>query len=249
MTKEPLVSIIMPLYNCEKFIAEAIESVLSQTYHHWELIVVDDRSTDSSRSIVESYVYKDSRIKLINLDLNTGPTKARNRAIKEAKGRYIAFLDSDDIWLSAKLEEQISFLNKHDLVLTYSAYETMDENSVYINTRHSLPFISYEDMLKSNQIGNLTGIYDVDYFGKVYLNDIGHEDYVLWLKLLKKIHYTKGLTQILARYRIVSDSMSANKFKVLKWQWNIYRKVEKLTIIQSSYYFIFYIYNALKKRS
>jgi hypothetical protein len=95
----------------------------------------------------------------------------------------------------------------------------------------------------------LTGIYDVDYFGKMYLDDIGHEDYVLWLKLLKEIQYTRGLTQTLARYRIVSNSVSGNKLKVLKWQWYIYRKVEKLTIFQSSYYFIFYIYNALKKRS
>ena len=249
MSTEHLVSIIMPLHNSEKFVAEAIESVLAQTYHHWELIVVDDRSSDSSPSIVESYACKDSRIRFIHLDINVGPAKARNRAIKEAKGKYIAFLDSDDVWMPVKLEEQISFLKKHDLVLTYSAYETMDENSVYINTRYSLPSISYEDMLKSNQIGNLTGIYDVDYFGKVYLDDIGHEDYALLLKLLKKIHHTKGLTQILARYRVVSGSRSAKKFNALKWQWNIYRNIEKLTLLKSSYYFAFYIYNALKKRS
>ncbi len=246
---EPSVSIIMPLYNCEKFITESIESVISQTYHHWELIVVNDKSTDNSPIIVESYVRKDNRIKLINLNNNTGPTNARNRAIKEAKGKYIAFLDSDDIWLPHKLQYQLSFLNDNNLVLTYSAYETMDEKSIYINTRHCLPSITYKEMLKSNQIGNLTGIYDVDYFGKVYLDNIGHEDYVLWLKLLKKIQHTRGLTQTLARYRIGADSISANKFKVLKWQWDIYRKVEKLTILQSSYYFIFYIYNALKKRS
>lgn len=249
MTTERLVSIIMPLYNCEKYISESIESVISQTYYHWELLVVDDKSTDSSLSIVKNFANKDSRIKVITLNSNMGPTHARNRAIKEAKGRYIAFLDSDDLWLPLKLKEQVSFLKKHDLVLTYSAYGTMNENSISINTRHSLPFLTYEDMLKSNYIGNLTGIYDVDYFGKVYLDNIGHEDYVLWLKLLKKIQYTRGLTQILARYRIVSDSISANKFKVLKWQWHIYRKVVKLTILKSSYYFMYYIYNALKKRS
>lgn len=246
---ESLVSIIMPLYNCEKFIAESIESIMSQTYNNWELIIVDDKSTDNSLAIVESYVNKDSRIKLINLDINSGPTKARNRAIKEAQGRYIAFLDSDDTWLPSKLQDQIAFLNDNNIVLTYCAYETMDENSMYINTRYALPLITYQDMLKSNQIGNLTGIYDVDFFGKVYLDNIGHEDYILWLKLLKQVPYTKGLTQTLARYRIVSNSISSNKLKVLKWQWNIYRKVEKLTILQSSYYFIFYVYNAIKKRS
>ena len=249
MSDRSLVSIIMPLYNCEEYIAESIESVISQTYNHWELIVVDDKSTDNSSIIVESYVLKDSRVKLVNLDTNEGPTKARNRAIKEANGRYIAFLDSDDMWLPDKLQYQIAFLNENNLLLTYSAYETMDENSKYINTRHVLPFITYTDMLKSNQIGNLTGIYDVDFFGKVYLEDTGHEDYVLWLNLLRQVPYTKGLTQTLARYRIVSNSISSNKFKVLKWQWDIYRKVEKLTILQSSYYFIFYVYNALKKRS
>lgn len=246
---EPSVSIIMPLYNCEEYIQESITSVRQQTYKNWELIIVDDASSDKSVDIVKQIMKEEPRICFIGLKVNGGAANARNRAIKEAKGRYIAFLDSDDMWFPAKLKEQILFLNKHDLVLTYCAYETMDENSKYINTRHSLPSITYQDMLKSNQIGNLTGIYDVDYFGKVYLENIGHEDYVLWLKLLKKIQYTRGITQTLARYRIVSDSISANKFKVLKWQWNIYRKVEKLTIMQSSYYFIFYIYNALKKRS
>jgi glycosyltransferase involved in cell wall biosynthesis len=244
-----LISIVMPLYNSEKYISESIESVLSQTYNHWELIVVDDKSTDNSSMIVESYAHKDNRVKLINLDTNVGPTKARNRAIEEANGRYISFLDSDDMWLPDKLQQQIIFLNKNNLVLTYSTYETMDENSKYINTRKCLPIIKYKDMLKSNQIGNLTGIYDVNFFGKVYMEDTGHEDYVLWLKLLKQVSYTKGLTKTLARYRIVPNSISSNKLKVLKWQWHIYRKIEKLTILQSSYYFIFYIYNALKKRS
>jgi len=247
--QEALVSIIMPLYNCEEFIVESIESVMSQTYYNWELVIVDDKSTDNSLAIVKSYASKESRIRLINLDINSGPTKARNRAIKEANGRYIAFLDSDDIWLSDKLQCQIAFLNENNLVLTYSAYETMDENSRYINTRDCLPFITYKGMLKSNQIGNLTGIYDVDFFGKVYMENEGHEDYILWLKLLKQIDNTKGLTRVLARYRIVPNSISSNKLKVFKWQWHIYRKIEKLTILQSSYYFIFYVYNALKKRS
>jgi len=249
VSDKTLVSIIMPLYNCEKFITETIESVISQTYSHWELIVVDDKSIDNSPTIVENFLHKDSRIKLISLDKNSGPTNARNRAIEEAKGRYIAFLDSDDIWLPNKLQYQLAFLNDNNLVLTYSTYETIDEKSEYINTRHCVPLITYKDMLKTNQIGNLTGIYDVDYFGKVYLENTGHEDYILWLKLLKEIPYTKGITQVLAQYRIVGDSISANKFKVLKWQWNVYRKVEKLTVLQSIYYFIFYMYYAIKKRS
>ena len=248
MNSHQLVSIIMPLYNCEQFISEAIESVIVQTYQNWELLVVDDKSTDNSLDIVKSYLQKDNRIKLIALKKNEGVAVARNMAIKEAKGKYIAFLDSDDIWLSDKLKIQISFLMDNNLVLTYSAYETIDENSKYINTRDSLPSISYQDMLKSNRIGNLTGIYDSEYFGKVYLEDIGHEDYVLWLKLLKKIKHTKGVTQVLSRYRVLNNSISSNKLSALIWQWSIYRKIEKLTIFKSIYYFIFYIYYALKKR-
>ncbi len=244
-----LVSIVMPLYNGEVFVLDSIRSVLDQTYKNWELIIVDDVSTDNSFTIVEEYIKSEPHISLYQLSQNSGAAVARNYAIELAKGRYISFLDCDDMWLPEKLEKQIQFLDKHALVLTYSAYHTIDENSKYINMRNVPPVISYEDMLKSNQIGNLTGIYDVDFFGKVYMENVGHEDYVLWLKLLKQIPYTKGLTQILAQYRIMSNSISSNKLKVLKWQWHIYRKIEKLTILQSSYYFIFYVYNALKKRS
>ena len=246
---EPLVSIIMPVYNCEAYIEEALESVRQQTYRNWELIIVDDKSTDKSLVMVKNFVHQDKRIKLINLDNNMGPTSARNRAIKEAKGKYIAFLDSDDMWLPHKLQTQLSFLNDNSLVLTYSAYETIDANSKYINTRNVPEVITYEDMLKSNYIGNLTGIYDVNFFGKVYLENIGHEDYVMWLGLIKQVVETKGLNEPLAKYRILSSSISSNKFKALVWQWNIYRKVEKLNIFTSIYSFIFYIYNALKKRS
>jgi len=249
MPSVSLVSIIMPLYNSEKYLKEAIESVINQSYQNWELIIVDDKSTDSSLEIVKTYTKEEQRICLILLKSNSGPTQARNRAIEEAKGKYIAFLDSDDMWLPNKLQCQIEFMNTHDLMLTYAAYETMDEYSNYINTRPCLQKITYNDMLKSNHIGNLTGMYDVDFFGKVYLEEVGHEDYVLWLHLLKKIEYTKGITEVLARYRIVDSSVSSNKFKVLKWQWNIYRDIEKINFLKSSYYFILYVIHALKKRS
>jgi len=244
-----LVSVIMPLYNTEKFIAQAIESVLNQSYNHFELLIVDDKSTDTSVEIVKKYMNKDKRIKLFLLDVNSGPVKARNRAIKEAKGKWISFLDSDDIWLKDKLHKQIEFAKKNNLVLIYSAYETMDENSNYINTRNCLTYITYKDMLKSNQIGNLTGMYDVDFFGKIYMEDVGHEDYVMWLHLLKKVPFTKGIDEPLAQYRVLSSSISSNKIKTLGWQWYIYRKVEKLNFFQSFYYFGHYVYNAIKKRT
>jgi len=244
----PLISIITPSYNSEKYISETIESVLAQTYKNWEMIIVDDVSSDDSLQIIEQYTQKDSRIKVIRSKQNMGPAHARNRAIKEAKGRYIAFLDSDDVWFPKKLEKQIQFLTENNLVITYSAYETMDENSKYINTRNIQTSITYNDMLKSNHIGNLTGIYDTDFFGKVYMKECGHEDYVLWLELLKQIESTKGLSEPLAKYRIMSKSLSSNKLKVLKWQWDIYRNIEKLGIFQSAYTMIWYVFYAIKKR-
>ena len=142
-----LVSIIMPNYNSASFIEESIASVLSQTYENWELILVDDYSTDGSVKIIKSLIADDKRVKLIKLAENSGPAIARNRAIEEAKGRYIAFLDSDDMWLPQKLEKQIQLLGKHNLVLTYSAYHTIDENSKYINTREVPAVITYEDFI------------------------------------------------------------------------------------------------------
>jgi len=242
------VSIITPSYNSEKYISETIQSVLDQTCQDWEMIIVDDVSTDDSPQIIEQYTQKDSRIKLIRSKQNSGPARARNKAIKEAGGKYIAFLDSDDVWFPEKLEKQVMFMKENDLVITYSAYETMDEHSIYINTRNIQEIITYKDMLKSNRIGNLTGIYDSDFFGKVYMKEYGHEDYILWLELFKQIESTKGISEPLAKYRIVSKSISSNKLKVLKWQWKIYRNIEKLGIFQSAYYMIWYVFYALKKR-
>ena len=249
MIEKELVSIVMPMYNGQDFVSEAIDSVLRQSYECWELIIVDDKSIDDSYELVKAFIKNEPRIKLHQMQKKSGVTEARNYAISLALGGYIAFLDSDDLWLSEKLYVQIEFMKKNDLVLTYASYDTIDENLNYINTRTCLPYIIYHDMLKSNRIGHLTGIYDVNYFGKVYFEEVGHEDYVMWLKLLKQIPFTLGLKESLAQYRIVPGSLSSDKYKALQWQWHIYRKIEKLNFLQSIYYFVFYIYNALKKRS
>lgn len=242
------VSIITPSYNSAKYISETIESVLSQTYNNWEMIIVDDMSSDNSNEIIGEYIKKDSRIRLITLESNSGPAIARNRAIKESKGRYIAFLDSDDVWHPMKLEKQLDFMKTNGLSITYSSYHTIDGNGEKINTRHAKENITYNDMLKSNFIGNLTGIYDTAKIGKIYMDSTGHEDYALWLTIMKKVKITNGIVEPLAGYRILPGSVSANKFRALKWQWNIYRKTEKLNIFKSSYYFAWYIYYALNKR-
>lgn len=243
-----LVSIITPSYNSSRFISQTIESVLNQTYQNWELLIIDDCSPDKANDIIEMYCKKDNRIKLIKLGQNVGPANARNDGIKQARGKYIAFLDSDDIWLPTKLEKQISFMQENDLAVTCSSYHTIDEDGKNINTRVVKESFSYIDMLKSNHIGNLTGIYDCEKLDKIYMDDVGHEDYTLWLKVMKKVGKTNTIVEPLAEYRILNSSISANKLKVLKWQWNIYKNIVGLNIFKSAYYFTWYVYYALMKR-
>jgi glycosyltransferase involved in cell wall biosynthesis len=243
-----IVSIITPSYNSEKFIKDTIGSVLSQTYKNWEMIIVDDVSLDNSNEIIEEYCKKDSRIKLIKLAKNSGPAVARNRAIQEAKGRYIAFLDADDLWMSEKLEKQIKFMTDNDLAFTYSSYGLIDEYGNDLGSFRTKESITYYDMLKTCSVGCLTAIYDTNKIGKVYMpNILKRQDYGLWLKILKEIGSTKGILEPLATYRILENSVSSNKIKAASYQWKIYREVEELNIFQSIYYFIQYAYYGIRK--
>jgi len=243
-----LVSIITPSYKSAKFIAQTIESVMAQTYTHWEMIIVDDLSPDNSNEIIEKYSAKDSRIKLIRLEQNSGPAIARNRAIKEAKGRYIAFLDADDVWMPHKLEKQVVFMDENDLAFTYSSYELIDEEGKDLGVFTTKERISYSGMLKTCSVGCLTAIYDTDKLGKVYMpNIIKRQDYGLWLKILKEINTTKGIVAPLARYRTHKHSISSNKLKAAWYVWRLYRDVEKLSLLKSIYYFCHYAYNGVKK--
>lgn len=243
-----LVSIITPSYKSEKFIFQTIESVLSQTYQNWEMIIVDDISPDNANDIIEGYIKKDSRIKLLKLEENSGPAIARNRAIKEAKGRYISFLDADDLWNTDKLEKQINFMNDNNLAFTYSSYNLIDEYGKDLGTFTTKVNITYDSMLRTCSVGCLTAIYDTKKLGKIYMPLIRkRQDYGLWLKILKEIDTAKGILEPLATYRILKDSVSSNKLNAAHYQWKIYRKVEKLNIFESIYYFIYYMYNGLKK--
>ena len=244
-----LVSIITPSYNSSKYISETILSVLNQTYEHWEMIIVDDASSDHSNEIINEYIKKDNRIKLIKLKNNSGAAVARNRAIKESQGRYIAFLYSDDIWFPEKLEKQINFMQNKGVALCYSSYSVIDEDSNIIN-KFQIPKnkINYKELLRSCIIGNLTAVYDTKAIGLVYAENIAiHQDYTLWLKILKKIDYAYGLNETLAKYRVSSKSNSGNKLKSAMWQWHIYRKIERLSFFQSTYYFIQYAYYGITK--
>lgn len=245
-----LVSIITPSYKSEKFIAQTIESVLAQTYQNWEIIIVDDVSPDNSNDTIEKYCKNDNRIKLIKLERNSGPAVARNKAIEESKGRYIAFLDADDLWKPEKLEKQIKFMEEKDCVLSYSAYETMTEEGVLKNKYINPPLkIAYKDLLKSNYIGCLTAIYDTEKVGKIYMPLINkRQDYGLWLKILKNTDFAYGLDEPLATYRIMSNSVSSNKYKLLKYNYLLFREHEKFSSIKSFYYLIWNILFKLLKK-
>ncbi len=248
MRMNNLVSIITPSYNSSRFIAQTIESVISQAYKNWEMIIIDDCSPDNSNEIIKEYIKKDSRIKLIKLEKNSGPAVARNRAIQEAKGRYIAFLDADDLWYPEKLDKQIKFMNENNLSFTYCAYKLIDDE--YNNLGIFIPpeKVSYNSILKTNSIGCLTAIYDAKILGKVYMpNILKRQDYGLWLKILKQINTTKGILEPLAIYRLRKNSVSSNKLKAAKFQWKIYREVEQLSLTESIYYFIHYALNGIKK--
>jgi glycosyltransferase involved in cell wall biosynthesis len=247
--KTELVSIITANYNAAKYISDTIESVLAQSYDNWEMIIVDDCSSDNSIEIIESYIAKDSRIKLVQLEQNSGAAVARNRAIELAQGRFIAFLDSDDLWQSDKLEKQISFMLKNGYIFSYSHYDLIDEdNKRYGITFKAPPKVSYNDLLKTCSIGCLTAIYDTKSLGKVTMPLIlKRQDYGLWLKILKKIDYAYCYDESLAIYRTRTNSISSNKIKAAQYQWKIYRDVEKLGIFKSIFYFIHYVYNGLRK--
>lgn len=238
MTIEPLVSIITPLYNSEKFIEETIKSVLSQTYNNWEMLIVDDCSTDNGVEIVEKYQVKDKRIKLIRLSKNGGGAVARNKGIEEAKGDYIAFLDSDDLWHYQKLEKQIKFMKKNNYTFTFTKYQQMNEKGEKLDRYINVPkTLTYRQTLLKNPIGCLTVIYNSKELGKIYMPLIRkRQDYALWLKILKKGIIAHGLNENLSYYRLLENSISSNKISLIKYQWKLYRKIEKLSILESFFY-------------
>jgi len=241
-----LVSIIMPCYNAGKYITYAIDSVIGQTYVDWELIVVDDCSKDNSAEIIHSFCEKNNRIHYYKTEYPSGgATTPRNIAIKNARGRFIAFLDSDDIWLPTKLEQQIKLFSDEKTAIVYSNYEKINEEGERRNRIIVAPQeTSYKKLLKGDIIGCLTSIYDVKKTGKVYMQKVGAEDYVLWLSILKQGYIAKNTNTVTALYRVQKHSLSGNKLQSAKWNWNIYRNVEKFNPIMSLYYFFNYCVRA-----
>lgn len=240
--EENLVSIVTPLYNSEKYIEETIESVLCQTYQNWEMLIIDDCSTDNGAKVVKKYL-TDKRIKYFKLEKNSGAAICRNKAIEISNGEFIAFLDSDDLWKKEKLEKQVNFMKKNNYSISFTEYEEIDENSDKLGILIKAPKkpVTYRKYLLTNPIGCLTGMYNVKKLGKVYMPLMrNREDTGFWLNILKK-DVAYSLNENLADYRIRKNSLSFNKYKLIKFHWNLYRNIEKLSIIES----LFYIFSTI----
>lgn len=249
-----LVSIITPSYNSANFVADTIEAVLKQTYPYWELLITDDCSTDNSVEIIEEYTRKDSRIKLRKLEKNCGAGICRNKSIEAAKGRYIAFCDSDDVWMPQKLEKQLAFMEKKGCALTYSSYILMDEGGNEKGIMVCMRKIDFASMKRDDGIGCLTAMYDTEKVGKMYMPSIRkRQDWGLWLEILAKCKVAYGIKEPLAYYRIRCGSISNNKVALVKHNINVYRTILKFSALKAYLFFLFvfmptYLWKRLKIR-
>ncbi|MFW5982907.1 MAG: glycosyltransferase family 2 protein [bacterium] len=245
-----MVSIITPAYNSAAYISEAIESVLAQTFPQWEMWIVDDCSIDNTAQIVESYSQKDSRIKLEKLSQNVGPAEARNIAIRRAQGRYIAFLDSDDLWHPAKLEKQLNFIKNTGYAFIFSNYLRIKGKEGKRLNEIIVPYsIDYRMFLRNTIIGTLTVLIDRDKIGYFEMPNVrSSHDMALWCELLKRGFKAYGIREVLAYYRVHEGSNTANKIKASRDVWKVYRKVEGLVFFTSLINFVFYAMNAVRKR-
>jgi glycosyltransferase involved in cell wall biosynthesis len=237
-----LVSVIMPNYNCEKYIDETIQSVLAQTYTNWELLIVDDCSKDNSVEIIKSYQAKDDRIKLLINEKNSGAAASRNWALRDAKGKWIAFLDSDDLWLPEKLEKQIAFMENNNYHFSFSKYSQIDENSTDLNTTIIGPKKITKRKMKycCCYMGCLTVMYDAEVVGVIQIDNtiLKRNDDAMWLKV-GKVADAYYLDEMLAKYRVRKGSIShQGKLKLLKYHYKLYRVGEKMNSISSIYYTI-----------
>lgn len=239
----PLVSIIMSCYNAEDYLSAAIESVITQTFRDWELLICDDCSTDNSMKIALRHAAKDKRIRVFKTPYTTGsPARPRNISLNEAKGRFIALLDSDDVWLVDKLEKQIPLFDGKEVAIVFSDYEKIGTDGIRKKRIIRAPkTVKYNSLLYSNSIGNLTAVYDTQLVGKQQYKGIRSEDYLYWLNILSKGYCAKNTCQIMALYREIPDSLSSNKIKSAQWTWNIYSKELKLPLLKCLTCFMVYV--------
>lgn len=249
MSLAPLVSIITPCYNSADFIAPTLRSVLEQSYQNWELIVVDDCSKDDTCQIVAGFATEHPNIKLVKLPQNGGVANARNVGLAHTNGKYIAFLDSDDIWLKDKLQKQVAYMENKNLAMTFCAYHRIDEEGKIISAKIAAPYrVSYRQLLSHNVIIFSTSLTLKSAIGDLRFKKAGHEDWIFWLDLFKKGIAGFGIDEALVWYRIRKGSVSANKLKVIGYTWKILRESEQLGLLESIYLFTKYAFATVWKR-
>jgi len=246
---QPQVSIITASFNSARHLADCVKSVRSQTLDDWEHIIVDDGSTDTSVQLIEQLASTDSRIRVIRHETNCGPGEARNTAVAAAKGRYVAFLDADDEWLPDKLRRQVQLMRDGGWAFSYTDYAIIDDNGTALKESVNVPDrLDYTGLLKNTAIACLTVMVDTECIKDLKMPDMpSGQDYALWFRILRKGQVAYGINEVLARYRIVPKSVSRNKYRAARRMWTLYRDYEGLGVVRSSWYFLNYAVNAVRK--
>lgn len=250
---EELVSIIVPVYHVEKYIVETMDCVRGQTYPDWELLLVEDCGGDKCAQIIGQYAERtgDTRIRLIRQPSNMGAARARNRGLAEARGRYIAYLDADDLWMSEKLERELAFMKEKKAAFVFTGYEFANEQGMGTGKVVRVPeTINYKEALKNTTIFTTTVMFDTKKIDKALLEMpiMKSEDTALWWKVLRNGYTAYGLDENLAKYRRAGRSLSSNKLEAIRRIWNLYRKAEGMSILNSAYHFCFWAFRAVKRR-
>lgn len=244
-----LITVVMPAHNSSRFVEDAINSVLTQTHSELELIVIDDGSTDKSREIIKKFADMDDRIKLLIRDEPSGsPAIPRNMGLDMSRGRYVAFLDSDDIWCTEKLEKQLEFMIKKNAVITYTGFQRINEVGVLLKKVQVPESMNYSDLLQNTAIATSSVMIDMDTIQGERFSQRGHEDYAFWLGIVRKYGCCFGLNQELLKYRVVKGSISSGKIKSAGWVWRVYRDCERLSIPYSMWCLANYGVRAMAKR-
>ena len=247
------ISIVVPVYRAEKYIEETMDCVRAQTYRDWELLLVEDCGPDRSRQVIEEYIQRtgDDRIHLLTQPANLGAAKARNLGVNEAKGRYLAYLDADDLWEPDKLEKELAFMKEKQAAFVFTGYEFADENGKGTGKVVRVPaVINYKEALKNTTIFTSTVMFDMEKLSKEQLQmpQIKSEDTALWWRILREGTVACGLNENLVKYRRAGKSLSSNKLEALRRIWNLYRKAEGMSVPSSAWHFCFWAVRAVKRR-
>lgn len=250
MNINTLCSVIIPAYSCEHFLAKSVQSVLSQSYKELEIIIIDDCSTDATWSEMQRLQHGNPHLSIYQNPSNLGVARTRNKAFQLAKGKYIALLDSDDLWEPEKLLQQIELLESTNADICCSSYEMIDENGHPLNQTFTVPNdLSFQQMLKKNFIGCSTAVFRREVIDKIQMRpEFSHEDYVFWLEAMQAGFKVAAVRDVLVQYRIQAGSRSGNKLKAARNRWKVYRDFLRYNSVKSAYYFCWYVLYSIAKR-